>query len=129
MVVRRSGGDGLRLLLTLDGRAVVLVAAAATPATAPAAGALGLIVAVALGGRGSLDDLGLLGGLIHLGGTGLALEDRVHELGLAQTAEAVHTELVGEQVQVGQRALLQSGAIQDGRHYGLLEQSVGVRPR
>ena len=34
------------------------------------------------------------------------------QLGLAQAAEAVDAELVGEQVKVGERALLQLGAVQ-----------------
>ena len=61
---------------------------------------------------------------------GLAGEDRVDQVGLAQAAEAVDAELVGEQVQVGERALLQRGAVQDGGHGGLLRYgSVGARPR
>ena len=54
---------------------------------------------------------------LRLGGAGavpgLAGEDRVDEVGLAQPAEAVDAELVGEQVQVGERALLERVAVQD----------------
>ena len=56
------------------------------------------------------------GGGLGLVGAGLALDDRVDQFGLAQPAEAVDTELVGEQVQIGEWALLQRGAVQNGGH-------------
>ena len=60
----------------------------------------------------------------HLGGrrlgAGLARDDRVDQVGLAQAAEAVDAELVGDQVEVGERALLERVAVQDGRHVVLL---------
>ena len=56
--------------------------------------------------------LGLAGRL----GAGLAGDDGVDQLLLAQTAESVDAELVGEQVKVGERALLQLGPVQDCGH-------------
>ena len=41
-------------------------------------------------------------------------EDRVDQLGLAQPAEALEAELVGDRVQVGERAGLQLGAVEYG---------------
>src|SRR5439155_18143741 len=92
--------------------AVAAAAAAAATVPAPAGRRLGLLLLGARGGR-------LLPALLD--------EDGVDEIGLAQPAEAVHAELVGDQVQVGQRALLQRGAVQYGSHAGPLD-SVGRRP-
>jgi hypothetical protein len=52
---------------------------------------------------------------------GLARDDRVDQVLLAQPAEAVDAELVGDQVEVGERALLERVAVQYGRHVVLLE--------
>jgi hypothetical protein len=105
---------GRRRLIGHGRPLAVLVAPAGTAATAaPAAPAATRLVVVAallrallglgLGDRGDRGD-----GLIGLPG-----DDRVDQLGLAQAAEAVDAELVGEQVQIGEWALLQSGAVQD----------------
>ena len=102
-------------------------AATATPAaTAPAGGTLlALLLVVRLVGVGVLGRLGLGVGLslglgLHIGLGGLpavallAGEDGVHEVGLAETAEAVEAELRGDGVEVGKRAGLQGGAIEHG---------------
>ncbi len=126
---RGGSGRGDRLVAIDEGRvAFVLVAAAAATAAATAAGALGAVVigrgGAAIGDRSGGFDLDLAGlddlvALDDLGRrsddlfAGLAREDGVDQVILAQTAEAVDAELVGEQVQVRERALLQGGAFQD----------------
>src|SRR6185437_5526612 len=95
---------GRRCLIGRGGRPLaILVAPAGTAATAAATApaATRLVVVAAL-------LRALLG--FGLGNRG---DDRVDQLGLAQAAEAVDAELVGEQVQIGEWALLQSGAVQD----------------
>src|SRR6185437_127515 len=97
---------GRRCLIGRGGRPLaILVAPAGTAATAAAtapaetrlvvvAALLRALLGFGLGNRGD--------GLIRLPG-----DDRVDQLGLAQAAEAVDAELVGEQVQIGEWALLQ----------------------
>src|SRR5439155_20956889 len=113
----RSLGLGLGLGLPLA--LVGVTARTPAPATAPTA-------ARALGG------LGVRSGVLDCAGAVLAAlagEDRVDEVGLAQPAVAVDAELGGERVQVGERAVLEAAAIQDG-HDGLLPWLVGgLRPR
>jgi hypothetical protein len=53
-------------------------------------------------------------GALGLAGLALALEDGVDEIALAQLAEAVDGQLLGQLVQVGERGVLQRGAGQDG---------------
>ena len=136
--VARGGRLGDRLPLTLAlargrlGLGLGVAAAAAAPATPAAARGprrgVGLLVGGLgrLRGVGGLDRLGELGlglglgtrgslGLrvgVRLGRAGLTGDDGVDQLGLAQAAEAVDPELVGQQVQVGERALLQLGAVE-----------------
>src|SRR5215212_824241 len=59
--------------------------------------------------------------------TGLAGDDRVDQLRLAQAAKAVDAELVGDQVEVGERALVERVAVEHGSHAGLLR-FVGWQP-
>ena len=96
----------------------LLVAAAAAAAAPAAAAALGRVLVVAKpAARGLRDGRPASGSAATSSASRrLAREDGVDELGLAQAAEAVDAELVGEQVQVGERALLQGGAVQDGGH-------------
>ncbi len=114
---RRDRGDGL--VAVDQAAALVLVAAAATPAAAAAARALGAVIGVRIGARQApaarRPRPRARARRLRSRAT-LAREDGLDEIGLAQAAEAVDPELVGEQVQIGERALLQGGAVQDGRH-------------
>src|SRR6185436_19851117 len=89
VVAARLGGGGRLVAIVARVAAVVLVAAAAAATAAPAAGALGLIVIAGSAGGDGLADLL----------TRLAVEDGVDEVLLAEAAEAVDPELVGEQVE------------------------------
>ena len=62
---------------------------------------------------------------------GRLVEDRVDQLGLAKPPEALEAELVGDRVQVGERACLQLGALEYGHVMFLLSwwRAVGVPPR
>ncbi|MEZ5120831.1 MAG: hypothetical protein R2736_04525 [Solirubrobacterales bacterium] len=42
------------------------------------------------------------------------MDDRVDQRGLAQATEAVDAQLASDRVQVGERALLESGAVEHG---------------
>jgi hypothetical protein len=114
LIATRDGFGGRRGgLVAIDERtavAVLLLAAPAPAAATAATRALGRVV-VGLGSRGPrgrrghhLDGVGLDVGhevVVGLGCVGdllagLTREDGVHQFGLAQAAEAVHAELVGE---------------------------------
>jgi hypothetical protein len=77
-------------------------AGAAAAAAAPAAGRR-LFVVVATAGVAALGAGEVVAGLLG--------EDRVDQVVLAKTAEAVDAELVGEQVEIGERGLRERGAI------------------
>ena len=77
--------------------------------------------------RVGLGLLGLLGRSAVL--ARLLGDDRVDQVGLAQAAEAVDAELVGDQVKVGERAALERVAVQDGRHGTPWDGRMAARPR
>ena len=85
--------------------AAVARAGAAAAAPAPAAGRR-LLVVVATAGVAALGAGEVVAGLLG--------EDRVDQIVLAKTAEAVDAELVGEQVEIGKRGLRERGAIKYG---------------
>ena len=85
--------------------AAVARAGAAAAAPAPAAGRR-LFVVVATAGVAALGAGEVVAGLLG--------EDRVDQVVLAKTAEAVDAELVGEQVEIGERGLRERGAIKYG---------------
>ncbi len=65
-------------------------------------------------------------------GSPFLAQDRVDQIGLAQTPEALKSDLVGNQVQIGERACLQLGAVEHCHMNLLLGSSVravGVRSR
>ena len=86
-------------------RPVPRIDAAAAAAPAPAAGRR-LLVVVATAGVAALGAGEVVAGLLG--------EDRVDQIVLAKTAEAVDAELVGEQVEIGERGLRERGAIKYG---------------
>ena len=89
--------------------AVVVVAAPAARAAAAAAAAAagrGVLVVVAAAGVAALGAGEVVAGLLG--------EDRVDQVVLAEAAEAVDAELVGEQVEIGERGLRERGAIKYG---------------
>ena len=103
----------------LVGRAVLGLGAAAAAAAAAPAARLRRLLGVGLGLGLGLGGLGL--GLGLLGGGAVAVarlagDDGVDQVIAAQAAIAVDPELVGQQVKVGERALLQLGAVKYGRH-------------
>ena len=73
--------------------------------------------------------LGVVAVLLDVGAgllAALAGEDRVDQVVLAQAAEVLDPELAGEQVEVGERALLEPGAVKHGGHVvPFLRMSVG----
>ncbi len=98
-------------------------AASAAPAAAPRRVVLVLVV-VGRGDRSGEVGVDLVAGLDRLGRVGvvgggrllagLAGDDRLDDLGLAQTAEAVDAELAGEHVKVCERAALEGVARENG---------------